>query len=333
MNRSRIDWCDDTWNPITGCKHNCPYCYARTMSARFSGNIRLNLMDEQCKREGSNLVLDNKFVSETEGVLAYPFGFEPTFHRYRFGELGTPGGRKSGSKIFIGSMADIFGEWIPDEWIEMIFSECKNYDRHKYLFLTKNPYRYTELDDAGKLPLQDNIWYGSTITKNDELYFGGTNTFLSVEPILDDITMISDLDYRVTDWIIIGAETGNTKGKVIPKLSWINNIVDYCDRFNIPVFMKKSLEDILGKENMRCEYPEKLRMGTRSEKVAERLEASCGECETHMDKSKMIAIHARSVRGEMPKMTVHICRDCFRELCKQWDVPLPELKVFKDEKL
>lgn len=31
MNRSKIEWCDHTWNPITGCLHNCPYCYAKRM--------------------------------------------------------------------------------------------------------------------------------------------------------------------------------------------------------------------------------------------------------------------------------------------------------------
>ena len=44
MNRSRIEWCDHTWNPISGCRHGCTYCYARRMAARFSGDIRLNLM-------------------------------------------------------------------------------------------------------------------------------------------------------------------------------------------------------------------------------------------------------------------------------------------------
>ena len=44
MNRSKIEWCDHTWNPISGCRHNCPYCYARRMTARFAGDVRLNLM-------------------------------------------------------------------------------------------------------------------------------------------------------------------------------------------------------------------------------------------------------------------------------------------------
>lgn len=50
MNKSKIEWCDHTWNPITGCNHGCHYCYARTMTARFSGDIRLNKM---CKADYS----------------------------------------------------------------------------------------------------------------------------------------------------------------------------------------------------------------------------------------------------------------------------------------
>ena len=42
MNRSRIEWCDHTWNPITGCLNECQYCYARKMSMRFSGDIKKN---------------------------------------------------------------------------------------------------------------------------------------------------------------------------------------------------------------------------------------------------------------------------------------------------
>ena len=35
MLKTKIEWCDSTWNPITGCRHKCPYCYARRMAERF----------------------------------------------------------------------------------------------------------------------------------------------------------------------------------------------------------------------------------------------------------------------------------------------------------
>lgn len=90
MNRSKIEWCDHTWNPITGCLHNCEYCYARKITTRFSGDVRLNKMctasytTQVGDYKGQKLyVLDAPMANETGYTLAYPFGFEPTFHRYR----------------------------------------------------------------------------------------------------------------------------------------------------------------------------------------------------------------------------------------------------------
>ena len=72
MNRSKIEWCDHTWNPITGCRHNCPYCYARRMTARFAGDVRLNLMAKKdyslvpAADGGINLyILDEPMLNET----------------------------------------------------------------------------------------------------------------------------------------------------------------------------------------------------------------------------------------------------------------------------
>ena len=106
MNKSKIEWCDHTWNPITGCNHGCHYCYARTMTARFSGDVRLNKM---CKADYSTqtgpdestlYILDKPMLSETGHPLVYPFGFEPTFHRYR---MDTIGKLKMGNNIFVGA--------------------------------------------------------------------------------------------------------------------------------------------------------------------------------------------------------------------------------------
>ncbi len=38
MNKTKIEWCDSTWNPVTGCRHGCEYCYAKHMANRFKGN-------------------------------------------------------------------------------------------------------------------------------------------------------------------------------------------------------------------------------------------------------------------------------------------------------
>ena len=35
IHKTDIEWCSHTWNPVTGCKHGCEYCYARRMVSRF----------------------------------------------------------------------------------------------------------------------------------------------------------------------------------------------------------------------------------------------------------------------------------------------------------
>ena len=130
MNKSKIEWCDHTWNPITGCRHNCNYCYAKRMVVRFAGDIRMNKMAKgdystylSADRSGKLYVLDKPMKNETENRIVYPFGFEPTLHRYRF-EM--PGKLKTGNNIFVGAMADIFGEWVPNDWIDEVMEVCKN---------------------------------------------------------------------------------------------------------------------------------------------------------------------------------------------------------------
>ena len=67
VNKSRIEYCDHTLNIVTGCRHGCEYCYARTMSLRFSGNVKLNIRrtDKYRKDEGG-YVLDEPFIGKSE---------------------------------------------------------------------------------------------------------------------------------------------------------------------------------------------------------------------------------------------------------------------------
>lgn len=79
--------------------------------------------------------------------------------------------------------------------------------------------------------------------------------FVSIEPLLHDLSEQDMMIVAATnDWIIIGAETGHRKGKVIPKKSWVDGIVYYAKRNNVPVFMKESLREIMG-DDFRQEFP------------------------------------------------------------------------------
>ena len=76
MNKSAIDWCDFSWNPVTGCNFGCEYCYARRQATRFSGNTRLNMTNEQLKTETAGLyVLEQPFKNYNGAQLQVPSGF------------------------------------------------------------------------------------------------------------------------------------------------------------------------------------------------------------------------------------------------------------------
>jgi len=266
MDKTKIDWYDSTWNPITGCLHKCEYCYARSIAQRFGGmyvrpfdrNINLDDLETQ---DASNCYKKLKILDEArrykrkDGKIIkapYPYGFLPTLHRYRLGDYQD----KKGRNIFVGSMTDLFGEWVPDEWIEEVFTACEQAPQHNYLFLTKNPDRYLKLEEQKKLPWMDNFWFGTSVTRQEEPFSWFEDKkfhwFVSMEPLLERIE-VEDTNH-MPEWIIIGAETGNRKGKVIPRREWIESIVKVCRERNVPVFMKSSLATIWG-EPLIQEYP------------------------------------------------------------------------------
>lgn len=249
MDKTKIDWCDSTWNPVTGCLHGCRYCYARGIASRFGGGIGAAPMLR-------NHVLDKPMRSCNEDKAAlYPYGFDPTLHRYRLDEYLN----KKGRNIFVCSMADLFGNWVPDSWIEEVFDACEAASQHNYLFLTKNPGRYEQYDVSSG---NGNMWYGVSITTTKDIKSASLlplqcKRFISVEPLLEDIRPEGDALYNYVDWVIIGAETGRRKDKVIPKRKWIEDIVNECRKNGTPVFMKSSLAEIWG-EPLIQELPKQL---------------------------------------------------------------------------
>ena len=251
MNKTKIEWCDMTWNPVTGCLHGCPYCYAEKLAKRYNPKHEAVKAAARYVGIGKNGLYDIAEPWEYDGkILAHPFGFAPTFHRYRLEE---PLFAKKPQNIFVCSMADLFGEWVPDEWIEAVFEACEKAPPHRYLFLTKNSKRYEKYIQR-KMP--SNFWFGHTVTEHNhearQVYVGKDwNTFTSIEPMLGEFHYFNA---SYTRWVIIGAETGNRKGKVIPKRDWIENIVCDCRHYGIPVFLKNNLAPVWG-EPLIQEYP------------------------------------------------------------------------------
>ena len=247
MNKTKIEWADSTWNPVTGCLHECEYCYARRIASRFGGYDEA----ECCPSPGAELNHQLTITRKNGKKVAapFPFGFLPTFHRYRLGELQH---KNKPQTIFVCSMADLFGEWIYD-----VFNACNRFSQHRYLFLTKNPRRYIKLEENGWLPDEKNFWYGTTVTNPEQEFFysSARNTFLSMEPLLKPFGDAGHFDGYPPKWIIIGAMTGSGSKQHQPKQDWINEILEAARKLKFHVFMKDSLIPIVGKENMICDFP------------------------------------------------------------------------------
>lgn len=285
---TKIDWCDTSWNPVTGCLHGCEYCYARRIANRFGGSIRLDLPpdtswranrdeseelkktlmgDFACHSNGGLHILDEPALnvpvypappSEIEKRSApYPYYFDPTFHRYK---LDQPQKWTKPRTIFVCSMADLFGEWVPDGWIEEVFKACEAAPWHRYLFLTKNPVRYNRLYRLD-LPYLNGAMFGYTLdaTQTNEWLEEtklpyGKDVFVSIEPIQGEINSYY-LDHILKcGWVIVGAETGNRKGIIKPKKEWIDFILRHCEANKIPIFMKESIRGLMG-DDFRQEFP------------------------------------------------------------------------------
>lgn len=222
MNKTKIEWCDSTLNPVIGCTYGCDFCYARKMNNRFSWIKNFS---------------------------------HPEFFSERLKNLKS----QKSQNIFMNSMSDI-ADW-KKEWFATVWEAIKNNPQHNYLFLTKRPEMiYEDWIQFGK----NNIWCGATgvdsKTVDKAIFYlneiKGGNTFISIEPILNDVQFSEGLEN--INWVIIGAETGNRKGKIKPKMEWINKIINECDKYSVPIFMKESLLPIVGDGNMRRELPKEL---------------------------------------------------------------------------
>lgn len=267
MNKTKIEWATMTWNPVTGCLHGCDYCFAKGIAHRFCGKLYPNKVYAtancnlrlRCAQGMGGYILheiDKPVHSEKGMVVPFPFGFAPTIHRYRLSE---PAAIRRPQNVFVVDMGDLFGEWVPDSWIREVFAACEAAPWNNYMFLTKATNRYNELFQKGMLPTEKNYWFGTTVTNRDGDVYDRRmpfNTFASIEPLMEDLGKGNTDGFP--RWIIIGAETGNRKGKVVPQREWIASIVEQCREAGVPIFLKNNLQDIWG-EPLIQELPEGLR--------------------------------------------------------------------------
>lgn len=213
QSNDNIEWAKWSWNPITGCKHGCAYCYAEDIANRF-----------------------------------YKEGFEPTFRPERLSApVNTPyptdkvKDEIGWKNVFVCSMADLFGEWVPNEWIDAVLEKVEQNPQWNFLFLTKNPKKL--LDFA----FPKNAWVGTSVdtqarVKTAEEVFSQLEAsvkFLSCEPLLEPITFDR---MNVFDWLLIGSRSKNSRGAAFkPEWGWVESLLFQARVAGVKVYFKPNL--------------------------------------------------------------------------------------------
>ncbi|NVJ65367.1 MAG: phage Gp37/Gp68 family protein [Gammaproteobacteria bacterium] len=210
--KSKIEWTEHTWNPITGCTKvspGCKHCYAEEMSVRLKA-MRAN---------------------------GYENGFKLTLMPER---LNQPLARKKPTKYFVNSMSDLFHEGVPFAYIDKVFDVINRTPQHIYQILTKRAQRMEKYFRTRSVP--QNAWIGVSV--EDKKYgvpridylrkISAHIRFLSVEPLLEDVGVINLTDIH---WVIVGGESGRKAREMKPE--WAKNVQQQCEKENVAFFFKQ----------------------------------------------------------------------------------------------
>lgn len=246
LNKTRIEWVINpdrtpgyTWNIVTGCLHDCPYCYAKTLSRRFEGRP-VKTKTPSCTAH--QYIVKEGVPGEVVDVqLRHRPGFlQPTFWKDK---LSDPLKIKNPSTFFVSSMGDLFGEWVPIAWIEQVLDTVHKCPQHTFLFLTKNG---SKMGLEGDVIDTENAWYGQTCTGVPDrpiIDIYNERQFLSFEPLLGD--WVPDLNWIRTNWVIIGSL--NRNGEAVhpnnggTKKEWALKVIKEAEKANKPIFIKSEL--------------------------------------------------------------------------------------------
>jgi len=205
-----IEWAPWTWNPVTGCLHGCAYCYARDISNRFSG------------------------------------GFDPAFHHDRLDapkNTKLPAATGAARNVFVCSMADLFGKWVPQDWIDAVLEAVAAAPDWRFLFLTKNPSRLPTID------WPENAWVGATVDEQARVaptveamaQVRAPIRFLSCEPLRERLDFGAD-GLAAIDWLIVGGQSASSGEPAMqPEWEWVEDLVSQARRDGLRVYFKPNL--------------------------------------------------------------------------------------------
>ncbi|HAN19652.1 MAG: hypothetical protein A2X13_14570 [Bacteroidetes bacterium GWC2_33_15] len=255
---TKIEWTNETWNPIIGCSkisEGCKNCYAEKMANRLAYMAIKQSNSDFLNINGIGaytlVTLDGKWNGKTKLV---PSAFKKPLEW------------KKPRMIFICSMGDLFHEYVPFEWIDAVFAITQKCMHHTFQVLTKRPERMLEyFKSRGITNPYLNVWLGVTTENKEEankripvlLNIPAAIRFVSVEPMLSNIQLsgYTDEGYEnlltgdvfcegmneptkrnKIDWVICGGESGTNARPMHP--DWVESLQNQCKETNTPFFFK-----------------------------------------------------------------------------------------------
>ena len=226
--KTGIEWCDATWNPIRGCSRvseGCRYCYAELIAAKHSG--------KGAPYEGLAQFKSNGEPQWTGDIMLVDDKMDQPV-RWQRPRL-----------IFVNSMSDLFHENVQPRVIMDIFTiMAVRAKHHEYIILTKRPERMLDLDKQGYLHWTPNIFMGvsvedtKTIHRLDTLAECNAHVkILSAEPLLEPYDHLITPHYEWLDWVIVGGESGKQARPM--KEIWAYRFGLRCLEHDVPFFFKQ----------------------------------------------------------------------------------------------
>ena len=168
---TKIQWTEQTWNPIVGCTiatPGCTNCYAMKAAWRMGHNLNTPQYHGLTKKVNGNAVWTGK-MNLVEKVLTQPLK------------------RKKPTMYFVNSMGDLFHESVPDEWIDRVFAVMALCPQHMFQVLTKRADRMREYmtkpaDHGRHITICDNGRSYSTPLMRARVHAEVCNLFPKVPP-------------------------------------------------------------------------------------------------------------------------------------------------------
>jgi protein gp37 len=202
--------------------------------------------------DGSEAECYAETVAEHVARRTYPQGFEHHYWRPEF--LQEPLSLKKPARIFLDSMSDLMGHWIPDDQVNAVLAVCKEANWHTFQLLTKNAPRLRQFSFPSNVwvgvSAPPSVMFGKALSHDQQAHMvermlevlGGIKVpvrWMSIEPLSFDIAPL--LKNSCLEWAVIGAAT-NAPKIYQPRSEWVQNVLAVLDSQNTKVFFKGNLE-------------------------------------------------------------------------------------------